>query len=111
MILPARCKQFFVETSLGRRHERFWDGLWSQAAEALKYSEKVVICGYSVPEYDQRACDLLLKGNYLASIEVCCGEDTERVVEKLRERGRNAHGANEHKFDGWLNRRLSSNFD
>ena len=111
MILPARCKQFFVETSLGRRHERFWDGLWSQAAEALKYSEKVVICGYSVPEHDQRACDLLLKENYLASIEVCCGEDTERVVEKLRGRGRNAHGANEHKFDGWLNRRLSSNFD
>ena len=27
MILPARCKQFVVETSLGRRHERFWDGL------------------------------------------------------------------------------------
>ncbi len=35
MILPTRCKQFFVESSFGRLHEDFWDSLWYQAAQAL----------------------------------------------------------------------------
>ncbi|MGD0732225.1 MAG: hypothetical protein ABR956_13270 [Terracidiphilus sp.] len=107
MILPARCKQFFVESSFGRLHERFWDGLWSQAGEALRRSDEVMICGYSVPGFDKRACELLLNENYPASIEVCCGDDTQRVVGQLRSSGRNARAAEERHFDGWLNRRLS----
>jgi hypothetical protein len=108
MILPARCKQFFVDSSLGRLHDRFWDGLWLQAAEALHNSEEVMICGYSVPVFDERACDLLLHENYSASIDVCCGGDTERVVAQLRGAGRKAHAANDTHFDGWLNKRLGA---
>jgi hypothetical protein len=108
MILPARCKQFFVETSLGRLHEEFWDDLWIQAVDSLKRSEEIVICGYSIPELDERACDLLLRKNYSASVEVCCGRDSQRIVAQLLSAGRNAHAARETHFDGWLDARLSS---
>ncbi|HEY1805487.1 MAG TPA: hypothetical protein VGG45_13515 [Terracidiphilus sp.] len=107
MILPARCKQFFVETSLGPLHAQFWDGLWSQAAQALKQSTEVIICGYSLPDYDERAREMLLNENYSARIEICCGKDTDRIVEQMRNAGRNAHAAKETHFDGWLSQRLS----
>ena len=105
MILPARCKQFFVESSFGRQHEAFWDSLWAQALDALCRSCEVVICGYSVPELDDRARTLLLNEDYSAQIEVCCGGDTTRVVEQLRSAGRNARAARETHFDGWLDGR------
>jgi len=108
MILPARCKQFYSQTSLGPLHKEFWDSLWFQAARGLQRSDDVLICGYSLPEFDQRACDLLINENYLASIEVCCGGDTQRVVERLRSSGRDAHAAEERHFDHWLNKRLSA---
>ena len=108
MILPARCKQFFGETSFGRVHEDFWDGLWWQASQALKRSDEVFICGYSLPEYDERACKMLLRENYSAPIEVCCGGDSESVVERLRSSGRNAHAAEVRYFDSWLNEHLSA---
>jgi hypothetical protein len=108
MILPARCKQFFVDSSFGRLHKHLWDCLWWQAAQALNCSSEVVICGYSLPEFDERACDLLLRENYSATIEVCCGGDTQRVVKQLRSSGRNAHAANETHFNEWLDHRLSS---
>lgn len=107
MILPTRCKQFYSQTSLGPLHKEFWDCLWLQAARGLQRSDDVLICGYSLPEFDKRACELLLNENYSASIEVCCGGDTQRVVEQLRSSGRNALAAEERYFDGWLNRRLS----
>jgi hypothetical protein len=44
MILPARHKQFFVDSSFGRQHKAFWDSLWAQAGEALRRSREVVIC-------------------------------------------------------------------
>ena len=108
MILPGRCKQFYSQTSLGLRHKKLWDCLWLQAAEALRNSDEVLICGYSIPEFDARAHDLLLNENYSASIEVCCGNDTQRIVEQLRTAGRNAHPANGTHFDAWLNKRLDS---
>jgi hypothetical protein len=108
LILPTRCKQFYSQTSIGPLHKEFWDCLWLQAAWALQQSDGVLICGYSLPEFDQRACDLLIKENYLASVEVCCGDDTQRVVEQLRNTGRNAHAANEIHFNEWLDHRLSS---
>jgi hypothetical protein len=108
MILPARCKRFFVETNLGRLHKDFWDGLWFQASQALGFSNEVVIFGYSLPEFDRRACELLIRENYSASIEVCCGGDTDQIVERLRRSNRNAVAAVERYFDGWLNRRLSA---
>jgi hypothetical protein len=108
MILPGRCKQFYSQTSLGRLHGGFWDGLWHQAADALRNSAEVVLCGYSVPEFDERARDLLLNENNSASFEVCCGGDTRRVVEQLQRAGLNAHAANDTHFNDWLDWRLSS---
>lgn len=104
MILPARCKQFFVETSLGRMHEQFWNSLWNQGAAALSSSEKIILCGYSLPSVDARACKLLMEGHYSAPIQVCCGNDTESIVKRLRAAGKNAYAAPETYFDGWLDR-------
>ncbi len=59
MIMPTRSKEFFFDTNLGREWEGFWDRLWQQAADALKGSDVVVLCGYSLPPADQRARDLL----------------------------------------------------
>jgi hypothetical protein len=108
MILPGRCKQFFSETSLGRIHESFWDSLWEQAATALHHSNRIVICGYSLPEADSRACDLLLREDYPAPIEVCCGGDTDGIVQRLRRAGRNASSAEKKLFDGWLDSQLGA---
>jgi hypothetical protein len=108
MILPARCKRFFVESSFGRLHDDFWDGLWRQAALALHRSTEIVTCGYSLPEYDARACDMLLRGDYSAPIEICCGGDTEGVVQRLRSAGKDVRAAKMRYFDGWLNERLTA---
>jgi hypothetical protein len=77
LILPTRCKKFFFDTSLGAEWTEFWDSLWDTAAQALRDSDRVVICGYSLPVVDERACGLILGGEpYSAHVEVCCGDDT-----------------------------------
>jgi hypothetical protein len=88
MILPGRCKQFFVETSLGRELEPFWNWLWNQAGHALSKAGEVVICGYSMPKADVRARDLLLKDtNKEASITVLSGGDSKRIADEFRDAG------------------------
>jgi hypothetical protein len=78
LILPGRKKQFFYDTSLGNEFESFWDHLWSQAAEALKSSDKIVILGYSLLPVDERACSLLLKKPKKATpVEVVSGGQTD----------------------------------
>lgn len=61
IILPTRCKQFCFDTSLGREWEDFWTSLWDAAAEAMKQSSRIVICGYSLPEVDVRACSMFFR--------------------------------------------------
>jgi hypothetical protein len=91
LILPGRCKQFFVETSFGRELEGFWDELWSQGNRALQKTDKLVICGYSMPKADVRAQDLLLKHtNKEASITVFSGGDSERISGEFRDAGYNS---------------------
>lgn len=88
VILPGRCKQFFVETSSGRELEWFWNHLWNQAGYALRKAEKVVICGYSMPQADVRARNLLLKQtNKKASITVVSGGDSKRIADEFRDAG------------------------
>jgi hypothetical protein len=88
LILPGRCKQFFVETSFGRELEEFWDDLWSQGNRALQKADKLVICGYSMPKADFRARDLLLKHtNKEASITVLSGGDSGRISREFRDAG------------------------
>jgi hypothetical protein len=108
MILPARCKQFYSQTNRGPLHKKFWDSLWLQADQILERSAQVVIFGYSLPEFDERACESLLKREYSASIEVCCGGATDDVVRRLKGFQHDARAAAEKHFDGWLNERLST---
>jgi hypothetical protein len=59
LILPGRNKQFLYSTSFGIEWKLLFDYLWSQAAEALKQADNLVICGYSMPTADKRACDMI----------------------------------------------------
>jgi hypothetical protein len=61
LILPGRTKQFFYDTSFGNEFTEFWDTLWSHATEAVKRSDRIVLCGYNMLPVDQRACELLLR--------------------------------------------------
>lgn len=86
MIMPTANKRFYIETSLGREWEGFWDSLWLQASAALEQSEEVHIIGYSAPKYDTRARDLLAASIHeRARIRVCCRSGTSGVIASLKE--------------------------
>ena len=108
LILPVREKQFFYETSLGREWTSFWDSLWGAAASSLRSSNHIVLCGYSVLPIDERACKMLLEDPEItAPFEVCCGDDSDRIVRRLRSFGRNAYPANQLLFGDWVAARKS----
>ena len=108
MILPGRCKRFYFDTSLGSKWKGFWDRRWRSAELALNESERVVICGYSLPPIDERACQLLLGTTSSARIEVCCGDDTERIAERFRDCSRDAFPAPQGLFQDWVDSRATS---
>jgi hypothetical protein len=110
LILPVREKRFFFQTSLGDEWGSFWDSLWNASAEALRASDRIVVCGYSVLPIDERACKMLLEDpSVTAPFEVCCGNDSEGIVERLRSFGRNAH-VSEHTFFGeWVTAQAARN--
>jgi hypothetical protein len=88
LILPGRTKQFFYDTSLGREFAEFWASLWFQAQRALQICENVVICGYSLPEADTQARQLLLEGiRTTTPVEIVSGSDTGRIAEEFRRAG------------------------
>jgi hypothetical protein len=88
LILPGRKKEFFYDTSLGHEYIEFWDLLWSQAAETLKRSDKIVVCGYSLLPVDRNACDLLLKNPRKETpIEIVSGSQSERIAGDFRSAG------------------------
>lgn len=88
MILPGRKKTFFYDTSFGPEFGEFWELLWSQAVEAVKRSEKVVLCGYSLMSADQRASELLLQEPpKLAHVSVVSGSQSERIANNFRTAG------------------------
>jgi hypothetical protein len=104
LILPDREKRFFYQTSFGPEYPMFWDLLWSQAADVLKCSDRIVVCGYSLLPVDQRACELLLDSpGKDARIEVVSGSQTDRIAGEFRSRGiRNVVGFNGGYFADWL---------
>lgn len=102
MILPTSRKQFFFDTNLGREWEPFWNRLWKAARKAVGTSDRVVIRGYGLYPVDRRGCNLLLKGKLPGEVEVCCGDDTDRIVEQLRANGRTASGAKQRFFEPWV---------
>ena len=69
LIMPAAKKKFYMETSLNPREwEDFWDYLWSQAEHSIAMSDELHIVGYSLPEYDDRARELLGRGRHRLNI-------------------------------------------
>lgn len=85
LILPTLHKNFFQQTSFGREWEPFWNYMWSEAAQALNASEKIVVIGYSMPRADERARELLLKrSNHKAEILVFSGSTSSAICEEFR---------------------------
>jgi len=107
IIMPTANKRFFRETSLGREWEGFWDSLWYQAGEALRASRKVYVIGYSFPEYDTRARELLAKKICKnIKVEVCCHDGSMAVIDSLKKlthlRNIQVQPACATTFDGWI---------
>jgi len=85
LILPGRTKKFFYDTSFGNEYAEFWDLLWSQATEALKRCDKIVLCGYSLLPVDERACDLLLRSPRKGThVLVVSGSQSARIANDFR---------------------------
>lgn len=104
LILPARSKQFFFQTSSGIEWTEFWDKLWEKASEKLKASDHIFICGYSLPTADERARELLFTSiNKDTKVEVSCGNDSSRIVDELKSRGiSKAHISRKTLFEEWV---------
>ena len=103
LILPGRTKEFFYDTSFGNEYGQFWDHLWSQASDAVKRCQKIVICGYSLLPVDQRACELLLKRPRKETrVEVVCGGQTERIIDDFRNAGFNSVTSIQRYFKEWV---------
>jgi hypothetical protein len=106
LIMPAANKKFFTETSFDPREwEDFWDSLWHQAKEAISSSDEVHIIGYSLPEYDNRAKDLLLGTmRRETDVSICCRSGTNDLVKLFHDSGfARAHAAADGTFEGWVN--------
>jgi len=104
VILPALHKIFFNETFAGRELEPFWDALWGLAGEALHATDKIVIIGYSMPQADERARELLMKGsNPDAEILVFSGGSTPDICQAFRKKGfRKVTSSGSCKFEDYL---------
>ena len=113
LILPGRTKEFFYDTSFGREFNEFWDSLWSQAARALKGSNKIVLCGYSLLPVDQRARDLLLqKSRRDARVSVVSGSQSERIANDFRRAGfNNVEVFKSSYFEHWVRAEVRENLD
>jgi hypothetical protein len=98
-IMPAANKIFGPH-----EWEDFWDSLWLQAGQAIAASDEVHIIGYSLPEYDNRARDLLLrKMSRETEVSICCRSGTNDLVKLFRDSGfTNARAAADGTFEGWL---------
>jgi hypothetical protein len=106
LILPDREKKFFYETPFGVECRDFWNGLWTQAAEAVKRSERLILCGYSLLPVDQRACDLLLnEPTKETHITVISGDQSGRIASEFRAAGfQNVDIFENGFFEDWVHR-------
>jgi hypothetical protein len=104
LVLPAASKEFFLGFTGKRELSTFFDELWQQAERFLAKSDKVVICGYGMPNADKRACTLLLRA---------IGENSQITIlsrgasEEVAQRFRNSAHANvtvlgETSFEEWV---------
>jgi len=107
VILPALHKKFFNETFAGRELQPFWDAMWGMAGEAVHCTDKIVILGYSMPQADERARELLLnESNPDAKILVFSGGSTQDICEGFQVKGfREVSSSGSCKFEDYLTRR------
>lgn len=88
LILPDREKKFFYEASFGVECREFWDDLWTKAADAVKHSQRLIVCGYSLLPVDRRACDLLLTvPRKQTHITIVSGDQSGRIASDFRDAG------------------------
>ena len=88
LILPGRTKEFFYRTSVGIEWEGFFGNLWAQGNEALKWANRLVICGYSMLPVDKRASDMILRTpSKDAEVEIICGSQGQRIEADFRNAG------------------------
>lgn len=102
LILPLNRKKFYFDTNLGKMWEPFWNRLWRKAKRAVRSSNRIVICGYGMYPIDRRGCNLLLRGECRAEIEVCSGSRSGEIVADLRAHGRRADEAEHTLFEQWV---------
>lgn len=104
LILPGRAKQFFYDTSGGREYAEFWDLLWSHATEAVRRSDQIILCGYSLLPVDERACDLLLRNaGKETHVLVVSGSQSGRIADDFRSAGFRSVGTFEGgHFEDWV---------
>jgi hypothetical protein len=104
LIMPAAEKKFYFETSVGREWKPFWDSLWEQAGEGIASAEAVYIIGYSLPEYDHRARQLLLgAARRTCDFSISCRCDSGRIMSVFQEAGfTRAHLDGDGSFEHWL---------
>jgi hypothetical protein len=102
LVLPTYKKQFFFDTNLGRQWEGFWSQRWRSAKRALESSARIVVCGYGMYPIDRRGRNLLLKGTLAGDVEVCCGGESARIVQELRDHGRRARQGDQIYFEEWV---------
>lgn len=104
MIFPAPLKEFYFDVNTGVEYNTFWDRLWDQARNALQNAARVVICGYSLQNIDERAQGLLLRApKKHADVIVAAGADTQRVVDDYRNAAfSRAAAADELRFEDWV---------
>jgi hypothetical protein len=85
MIFPARRKDFYFAPNTGSEYAEFWNELWRQAKVALQLADRVVICGYSLNPFDDRAHGMLLTAPKKdAEIVIASGGRTGGIVQEYR---------------------------
>jgi len=99
LIMPAAKKIFGPG-----EWKAFWDSLWHQAEKAIASAEEVHIIGYRLPEYDDRARELLLrKMRRETEVSICCRSGTNDLVKLFRDSGfANARQGADGTFEEWV---------
>jgi hypothetical protein len=104
LILPARDKRFYEETTYGREWEQFWDALWNQAKTSLQQCQKLFILGYSLPLSDTRARDLIFENTKRdGQVEICCLAASDRIAREFCNHGfLRVRSLNNLSFEKWV---------
>lgn len=88
LILPFKKKEFYFETSFGTEYEEFWNHLWSQALLGLRASDSIILCGYSLPEADRAARELILHSDlHSKRVTVICGTQSKQIARTFSQAG------------------------